>query len=223
MPSKPDRFLLRDYHVAMARGDLPAAAAAWDQLAEQNWDRINQAVKLFRFSTASGKGIPEADQASAASYAYLRVRAMGAKFRKQEIEAYYAAVWSTAQNACKDFGRAEFRHTKRSAGSIDELFDAEAEVGPYSAALAAWEAVRREEAADRELEALELEREETLILWAIAQIKNPKYREVLELTYNDTLSTEQIAKRLAITMENAYQRRSRGLRELKKILDDLDS
>src|SRR5436190_12823591 len=136
MPFKPDRFLLRDYHVAMSGGDLQAAAAAWDQLAEQNWDRIVQAVKLFRFSKASNKGIPELDQGSAASYAYLRVRTLGANFRKQEIEAYYAAVWSTAQFACRDFGRKDFRDIKRSAGSIDERYDAESEVGPYSGALA---------------------------------------------------------------------------------------
>ena len=220
---KPDRFLLRDYHVAIARGDLAAAAAAWDQLAEQNWDRIVQAVKLFRFSKASNKSIPEVDQGSAASYAYLRVRALGANFRKQEIEAYYAAIWNTAQFACRDFGRKDFRHTKRSAGSLDERFDPESEVGPYSGALAAWENARRQDAADREVEARELQREESLILWAIAQIKNPKHREVLELTYNETLSTDEIAKRLGISTENAYQRRSRGLRELKKILDDFDS
>src|SRR3954470_14249068 len=116
MRFKPDRFLLRDYHAAVARGDLETAARAWDQLAEQNWDRILSAVKLFKFSPASRKGIPEVDQGSAASYAYLRVRALGANFRKREIEAYYAAIWNTAQFACRDFGRRDFRHIKRSSG-----------------------------------------------------------------------------------------------------------
>ena len=222
MPFKPDRFLLRDYHAAIAHGDLQSAARAWDQLAEQNWDRIVQAVKLFRFSKAS-KGIPEVDQGSAASYAYLRIRALGANFRKQEIEAYYAAIWNATQFACRDFGRRDFRHTKRSAGSLDQRYDAESEVGPYSGALAAWEAARREDAAERELEVRELEEEETLILWAISQIKNDKHREVLEMTYNDTLTTDEIAERLGISKDNAYQRRSRGLRDLKKILDDLGS
>jgi RNA polymerase sigma factor (sigma-70 family) len=223
MPFKPDRMLLREYHAAMADGELQAAAAAWDQLAEQNWDRIKQAVKLFRFSTASNKGIPELDQGSAASYAYLRVRALGANFRKQEVEAYYAAIWNTTQYACRDFGRRDFRHTKRSAGSLDQRFDPESEVGPYSGALAAWEAARREEAAEREVEDLELQREDGLILWAISQLKNDKYREVLEMTYDEKLTADEIAKRLGISVENAYQRRSRGLRELKKILDERDS
>src|SRR4051794_11005589 len=219
MAVEPDRFLLRRYHVAKAGGDLQAAAQAWDQLAEQNWDRIVQSVKLFRFSKAS-KGIPDFDQGSAASYAYLRIRAMGANFRKQEIEAYYAALVHTTQFACKDFGRKDFRHTKRSAGSIDQRYDADAEVGPYSNALAAWEAARREDSAEKIRDELEQRREDSLILWAIAQIKNDKYREVLEMTYKHQLTTEEIAEQLGISMENAYQRRSRGMRELKKILDD---
>src|SRR5215217_7605955 len=195
MPFEPDRFLLRRYHAAMARGDLPAAAEAWDQLAVQNFDRINQTVKLFRFSAASGKGIPVVDQGSAVSEAFLRVRAMGAHFRKQEIEAYYAALVHCVQNSCRDFGR-------------------------YSGALAAWEAARHEQAAERIRSELEQQRDEGLMLWAIGQIKNDKYREVLKLTYNEKLPTDEIAERLEISTENAYQRRSRGLRELKKILDE---
>jgi RNA polymerase sigma factor (sigma-70 family) len=219
---KPDRLLLRDYHAAIARGDLPAAGQAWDQLAEQNWDRIKQTVKLFRFS-AGNKGIREFDQGSAASEAFLRVRAMGANFRKQEVEAFYAALVHTTQFACRDYGRKEFRHTKRAAGSLDHRFDPDSEVGPYSGALAAWEAARRDQAADRIHDEIEQQREESLMLWAIGQIKNDKYREVLKLTYNEKLTTDEIAKRLGISKENAYQRRSRGLRDLKKILDEHDA
>ncbi|HYZ29603.1 MAG TPA: hypothetical protein VE570_11135, partial [Thermoleophilaceae bacterium] len=147
MRFEPDGILLRRYHAAMARGDLPAAAAAWDQLAVNNFDRIKQTVKLFRFS-AGGGGIPDFDQGSAVSAAYLRVRAMGAHFRKQEIEAYYAALVHTVQHSCRDFGRKEFRHTKRKAGSLDERFDPESEVGPFDQALASWEADRRRQSAE---------------------------------------------------------------------------
>src|SRR3954453_17049901 len=219
MAVEPDRFLLRRYHVAKARGNLKAAAEAWDQLAVPNWDRIGQTVQLFPFRKAS-KGLPAVDQGSWASFAYIRLRALGANFRKQEIEAYYAALVHTTQFACKDFGRKDFRHTKRSAGSIDQRHDADAEVGPYSNALAAWEAARREDTAEKIRDELEQRREDSLILWAIVQIKNDKYREVLEMTYKHQLTTEEIAERLGISMENAYQRRSRGMRELKKILDD---
>src|SRR3954470_19847691 len=223
MPFEPDRFLLRRYHGALARGDLPAAAEAWDQLAVQNFDRINQTVKLFRFGAASGKGIPVVDQGSAVSEAFLRVQAMGASFRKQEVEAFYAALVQTVKFACQDFGRKEFRHTKKSGGSLDERFDPESEVGPYSGALAAWEASRHERASEQIVDELEAQREEGLISWAISQIKNEKHREVLKLTYDEKLTAEEIAERLGISRENAYQRRSRGLKELKKILDEHDA
>src|SRR4051794_33229143 len=222
MPFEPDRFLLRRYHAAMARSDMPAAAEAWEQLAVQNFDRIQQTVKLFRFGAGS-KGIPVVDQGSAASEAFLRVQAMGAGFRKQEVEAFYAALVQTVKFACQDFGRREFRHTKKSAGSLDERFDPESEVGPHSGALAAWEAARREESAERDLKELEQQREEGLILWATSQIKNDKHREVMKLTYDEKPTTAEIAMRLDITKDNAYQRRSRGMRDLKKILDELNA
>jgi DNA-directed RNA polymerase specialized sigma24 family protein len=219
MAFEPDRILLRRYHAAMSRGDRGAAAEAWDQLAVNNFDRIKQTVKLFRFSAGS-RGIPDFDHGSAVSAAYLRVRAMGAHFRKQEIEAYYAALIQTVQNSCKDFGRRDFRHTKRSAGSLDERFDPESEIGPYDHALAAWEAERREHAADAVADELHKQRAENFVAWGIGQIKNDNYREVLELTYIEKLEADEIAERLGISMANLYQRRSRGQRELEKILRD---
>src|SRR3954465_3927628 len=129
MAFEPDRIVLQRYHVAMARGDLAVAAEAWDQLAVNNFDRIKQSVKLFRFSAGS-RGLPEDEWGSAASAAYLRVRAMGTHFRKQEVEACYAALAHTVENSCRDFGRKEFRHTKRSGGSLDERFEPDSETGP---------------------------------------------------------------------------------------------
>lgn len=217
MPSEPDRILLRRYHAAMSRGDIAAAGAAWDDLFVNNFDRVNQTIKLFRFS-AGGRGIPEHEWGAAASAAFFRVRALGSHFRKQEIEAYYAALVHTVQNSCKDFGRREFRHTKRTAGSLDDRFDAESEVGPYDAALAKWEAARRRQGADDVLDELHKQWAENFVAWGISQIKNDNYREVLELTYIEKLEADEIAERLGISMDNVYARRSRGVRELGKIL-----
>ena len=47
---------------------------------------------------------------------------------------------------------------------------------------------------------------------------NDNYREVLEMTYIEKLEAEEISERLGISMDNVYARRSRGLRELGKIL-----
>lgn len=217
MAFEPDRILLQRYHVAMARGELASAGAAWDQLAVNNFDRIKQTVKVFRFS-AGGRGLPNDEWGSAASEAYLRVRAMGAHFRKQEIEAYYAALAHTVQHSCRDFGRKEFRHTKRSGGSVDQRFEPESEGGPYDLALASWEAERRRESAEDVADELHRQRAENFVAWGISQIKNDNFREVLELTYIEKLEADEIAERLGISMDNVYARRSRGVRELGKIL-----
>src|SRR3954447_14671283 len=169
MAFEPDRILLRRYHAGMSRGDTCAAMEAWDRLFVNNFDRIQQTIKIFRFSPG-GKGIPEHEWGAAASAAYLRVRALGGKFRKQEIEAYYAAIIHTAQNSCKDFGRREFRHTKRSAGSLDQRFERESDVGPYDAALAAWEANRRELSAENVIDELHKHWAARFVAWGMSEI-----------------------------------------------------
>lgn len=216
MPGKPDRFLLTEYHVAMRNGDRASAAHAWEALAVNNWDRIQQTVKLFRFS-AGGKGIPVPDQGSAASVAFIRVLAMGAKFESLHIGAYQAALIECVRNACRDFGRGEFRHTKRSAGSLDLTWE-DSEAGPYSRALAIWDAERREQSEQRITDELHKDWAAEFVAWGISQIKNNNYREVLELTYIEKLEAEEISSRLGISMDNVYARRSRGVRELGKIL-----
>ena len=215
--AEPDRLLLRRYHAAIARGDQAAALQAWEDLGVNNFDKIKQSVKAFRFSAASG-GIPQFDQGSAVSEAWIRLQAMGAAFRKQEVEAYYAALVQCVKNTCLDFGRADLRHQKHSRGSLDERFDPESEAGPWDRAMAAWEAERRETARERIEEELDQQHAEGLVAWAIGQINNDNHREVLGLTFIEKLEVKEIAKRLGISEANVYQRRHRGLRELEKIL-----
>lgn len=220
MPNEPDDRLLRRYADARDEGELERAAELWRQLAVNNFDRVKQIVKAFRFS-AGGPGLPEPEWGSAASEAYLRVVSMGASFRKREVGQFYAAQYTCVENACKDYGRKELRHQKRAAGSFDQTFDPEGEAGPFDAALAAYDAHLREQASD----AVEAERDqleaEQLVHWAIGQVGNDNHREVLELTWIHKLSAEAIADQVGISVENVYARRSRGQKELERILRDL--
>src|SRR3954463_12613474 len=102
MAHEPDHLLFRRYTQARAGGDLELAARLWEELAVNNFDRVNQIVKAFRFS-AGGPGLPEAERGSAASEAYLRVVAMGPNFHGREVGAYYAALVTCVQNACRDY------------------------------------------------------------------------------------------------------------------------
>jgi RNA polymerase sigma factor (sigma-70 family) len=181
------------------------------------FDRVKNTVKGFRFSPG-GPGIPQDEHGSAASEAFLRVMAMSAGFRKRETGRFYAALATCVENACRDFGRKELRHQKRSAGSVDQRFEPDGETGPFDAALAAYDAdLRRQTEEALEAEAARQDAE-SLVAWGIAQITNDNYREVLELTYLKKLSGEVIADRLGISLENVYQRRRRGILELERIL-----
>jgi RNA polymerase sigma factor (sigma-70 family) len=220
MPHEPDELLLRRYADARDGGDLELAGEIWKLLAVNNFDRVKQLVKAFRFSPG-GPGIPEHEWGSAASEAYLRVVAMGAGFRTREAGRFYAALVTCVQNSCRDFGRKELRHDRRAAGSIDTTFEPDGEAGPFDAALAAYDAHLREQAG----EAIDAERSrveaEELVEWAISQVANDSHRVVLELTWLRKLPAEEIAEQLGISLDNVYARRSRGGRELERILRDL--
>ena len=216
---EPDHFLLPRDHAARDQGDLELAAQAWEQLIVNNFDRIKGVVAAFRFSGAS-PGIPAHDQGSAATEAYLRAISMGGNFAGRHIGQFYAALHTCVKNACMDFGRGELRHDKHSAGSADETFDPDGETGRFDAALAAYDAELRERAIDAVNSELHHQETEQLVAWAISQVQNDNYREVLELTYIQKLSAQEISDQLGISMANVYQRRSRGVTELEKILRD---
>jgi RNA polymerase sigma factor (sigma-70 family) len=217
--NEPDDLLLRRYADALDRGERERAAELWEELAVNNFDRVRQIVKAFRFSPG-GRGLPEHEWGSAASEAYLRVVAMGAGFRNRELGQFRAALVTCVQNACRDYGRREIRHERRAAGSVDERFEPGGEAGPYDAALARYDAELRRSASDALESERDRQRAERLVAWAIAQVENANYREVLELTWIHKLSGEEVAARLGITTDNVYARRRRGLKELERILTD---
>ncbi len=219
MPFEPDHVLLGKFVDAHERGDLAEAAEYWERLAVNNFDRVKNIVKGFRFSPG-GKGLPPDEHGSAASEAYLRVIAMSAGFRKREAGRFYAALVTCVENSCRDFGRKEFRHQRRAGGSFDQTYEPDGTSGPFDAALAAYDADLRRQTDEALQDEADRQEAESLVAWAIAQVKNTKYREALELTYLEMLSAEEIVDRLGITMDNLYQRRSRGVRELERILRD---
>jgi RNA polymerase sigma factor (sigma-70 family) len=217
MPFEPDHVLLGKFVDAHEYGDLTAAAEYWERLAVSNFDRVLAAVKAFRFMP-SGTRIPEDEQRSAASEAYMRVIAMSAGFRKREPGRYYAALNTLVEHTCLDFGRKERRHQKRAAGSLDQRYEPDGDAGPYDAALAAYDSDLRRQSREALEEEASRQEAERLVAWGIAQIKNDNYREVLELTYLEKLPGEAIAQRLAIKIDNVYKRRERGLDQLERIL-----
>jgi RNA polymerase sigma factor (sigma-70 family) len=175
-------------------------------------------VKAFHFPDTH-EGFPPHRVDDAIQEAYLLVQAKAGKLRGSTEGEFYAALSQWVWNACMDYGRRELRHDRHAGGSLDELaFDESGDRSRFEGELEA-EAGRREtERGDKEEAERSLARERALFEWAIAQIENDGYRRVLELTFIEKLTGEQIAERLDITPENVYQRRSRGLRKLQEIL-----
>jgi RNA polymerase sigma factor (sigma-70 family) len=191
---------------------------AWEAVVLRNFDYIQQRIAAFRFP--SGRFIPEFDQGAVASEAWIRVQRL--EFRGSSVGELRAAIGQTVWNACMDWGRRDLTYDRHIAGSLDEPgFDGEeGDRGRYEPELA--DVSRRLEAAAREDEDAEELRESeiALVRWAIKQVRNDNYREVLHMTLVQKAAAETIAERLNITLANVYQRRRRGILELEKILRD---
>ena len=122
---------------------------------------------------------------------------MGANFRESALGQFRAALRQCVGNACMDFGRKELRHEQHAAGSLDERYGPGDEAGPYDAAIARHSLERggaRRRAGRRREHAAP--RRTSLVAWAIAQVENDSYREVLEMTYIQRLAADEIADRL---------------------------
>jgi RNA polymerase sigma factor (sigma-70 family) len=132
---------------------------------------------------------------------------------------FRAALRQCVHNSCLDFGRKQLRHDRKRAGSLDERYD-DSSAGPYDEAIARHSLEREAIEAEARADEARTAYQEELVAWAIARIPNDNYRAVLELTYLERLSGEQIAERLGITNDNVYARRSRGQKQLEGILRD---
>ena len=173
---------------------------------------------MFRFP--GGERLPNDDLPDATNEAFIRANAMGPGFRGAAIGQFRAALHRCVHHSCMDYGRRELRHEKHAAGSLDERYEYADESGPYDAAIARHSLEREALAAESEAE--EESRHEThdLVAWGIAQVENDNYRAVLEPTYLEGLSGDEIAERLKISPDNVYARRSRGVKQLEGILRD---
>jgi RNA polymerase sigma factor (sigma-70 family) len=199
------------------RGDADRAATMWRCVALRNFDRIRGVVQSFRFDGSDR--IPPHDVDDAVQEAYLRVVAMGHAFAGEALGQFRVALKTCVENACRDFGRKQLRHARRADGSLDERYE-DSMSGPYDAAIARQSIELQELRAEAEADEERRHEMSELVAWGIAQVRNDKYREVLELTILEPTASEEIAARLGITLDNVYQRRRRGMTQLEAILRD---
>lgn len=213
-----DDYLIRQYAKARDAGDIEAAMVFWEDACVRNRDLLESEIRRFRFPGTSTP-LKEQDRGEALTRALQRSLRMGYRFEGHCGPEFRAALMTAAYRGCQDVGREEMAHEKRSGGSLDERYE-DSDGSRFDKLVETY--LREQEilAGEADDDAAAAERAVALVHWAIPRVKNEKYRTVLELTFNEKLSGEQIAERLNITVANVYQRRKRGQNELEKILRD---
>jgi hypothetical protein len=201
---------LRRFLGARSRGDAGEMRRWWDELVIDCFDRMDG------FVAAAHRGRLDDEEHE------LAVAMSMARFSKNLITTFDGVSMGQLVNACKtlargiciDVQRTAVRRHQHEGPSLDAGWDLDAE----DRATRAWEA---DEAARR----FEREERSTQVLdfldWALPQIGGDR-RLALELTFHGATIPE-IVDELGVTRANAYQLRSRGLRDLTTLKEQYDA
>ena len=203
--------------VALAREDesgkfAPKGKTAWSLLAERHFDRVKGVVATFRHPKRPDVRIPRDERNDATQDAFIRLLRMLDNFKGSELPEYMAALRTCVIYACLDYCEQVMKREMGIGGSLDEtLGEEENAAGRFDRRMA--------ELAGRFQEAREKARDELGQLGeAIDKLSDDK-RQCLRLTW-EGFEPEEIASRLGTSLDNVYQLRSRGLKELRRLLDD---
>ena len=203
--------------VALARKDGTGRYAsngktAWGLLAERHFDRVRGVVATFRHPKRPDVRIPKEDRNDATQDAFIRLLRMLDNFKGDELPEYMAALRTCVIFACLDYCEQVMKREMGIGGSLDEQISAEEDAGGKFDR-------RMAELASRYEQAREDARDELGRLGqAIDKLTEDK-RDCLRMTW-EGFEPQEIAERLGTSVDNVYQLRSRGLRELKGYLDE---
>jgi RNA polymerase sigma factor (sigma-70 family) len=199
---------LRRFLAARDRGDADQMRHWWNELVVDFFDRMDNMV----YAAHRGR-LDDEEHELAVQLAMTRFGTrLTTTFVGHSIGELVNACATLARGICIDVQRTSMRQ----AGHGDRSLDAgDIEGAGPSPRWESDEALRRFEQDERATEAREF------LAWALPQIKEER-RRVLELTFHGA-EVGEIASELDITPDNAYQRRSRGLKDLKKLKERFDS
>jgi RNA polymerase sigma factor (sigma-70 family) len=204
-----DRLVER-FAIARDHGDAPAARQLWGAIAVKLDDRLKVFVRSLVIPNTAGERLHPDDRDEALQRARRRVWfKLGATFNGVSVGELHNAARKGTWYACTDVARERMRQEQRTRRSRRIATDDHDELDRLSRAQATHTFERAGELAELKDR---LDR-------AMALMKNPTHREVLML---DRLGVpdDEIAQRLGITRDNVYQRRKRGLTNLKELLND---
>ena len=200
---------LRRFLAARTRGDAAEMRRWWDELVIDFFDRMDG------FVSVAHKGRLDHHEHE------LAVQMSMARFSERLISTYEGVSMGELVNACRtlargiciDVQRAEARGHKRAA-SFDAGWSADAEERPTPS----WEADEAWHRLERAQRGAEIR---DFLDWALPEIAEDR-RRVLELSFEGA-SIPEICAELGISEANAYQRRSRAFKDLKRLKERYDA
>jgi RNA polymerase sigma factor (sigma-70 family) len=206
---KHDDEHLRRFVAARDQGDDTQMRRWWGELVVDFFDRMNNMVYAAHLGRLDDEEHEFAVQLAMTRFA----NRLATTFEGSSMGELVNACRTLARGICMDVQRSSMRRRAHGDRSLDAGWDAEGDDPAPS-----WEsdeALRRFDQAQRDQDTREF------LAWALPQVKEER-RRVLELTFHGAAVSE-IAAELDITHDNAYQRRSRGLKDLKKLKEQFDA
>ena len=206
-----DEEHLRRFLHARAQGDATGMRRWWDELVVDFFDRMDG------FVAASHRGrLNDEEHELAVQMAMIRFSTnLITTFEGISIGQLVNACKTLARGICMDVQESAARRRKHVGFSLDEGWDAADADDELPPGWETDEAFRRLDADERSRDVV------AFLAWAMPKL-NEKHRDVLELTFEGHDSTT-IAGRLGISGNNADQRRSRGMKDLRKLKEQYDA
>lgn len=192
-----------------------AAVRAWHVLMARHHGLVAGWVATFRFPEHPDVMVPAADREDVVQQAHERcLERLARNFRGTTAAEFRAALKTCVAYTCMDHCRAVMRREKGLAGSIDDTTTTEDgdELGRFDRALAELAARMEDGRFGASLDVDAIGR-------ALARVSNEDMRTVIRLTL-EGYSSKEIAERIGKSVSNVDQLRSRGIRELKGLLED---
>jgi RNA polymerase sigma factor (sigma-70 family) len=198
------------FHSARERGDRTEAHRLWVTIVAAELERVLGIARGFRNAALPGGRIPEADISDVAQDVFIRLHEKIDTLRGRSIGELRNFMRTATDFACRDYLHKHIQDDQRRAGSLDE--DAATRRSTSNRALSDL----AEQLAASDEEAL-IARE--IIHPALALVDEDK-RMVLVMDQQG-YPTAEIMERLGIRRDAVYQRRKRGMKQLREAIQEL--
>jgi hypothetical protein len=200
---------LRRFLAARDAGDAVAMRRWWEELVIDFHDRMDGLVAV----THKGR-LYDDEHELAVSLSMVRFsQNLITTFEGVSIGQLVNACKALARGICIDVQRKSIREGRHEGPSLDAGWDAGAEDRPT----ASWEADAAARAFERAQDSADIR---DFFDWAMPQLREDR-RRVVELTLHGA-EVPEIMSELGISRENAYQLRSRGCADLRRLKERYD-